>query len=485
MRLAMGPRDQAGDRFVMKLATRVPSALVRAAVPGTASVLPVAGDLLTALGKREPVNGYHPNDVELGSIWLAAEGIGDVVIHHGDLYPDPVLTALDACCAAAGARLWVLLDPLTSGGRTWSALAAEHGAPVPWTAFRRAWMHRARASRSEASEVSDGGELPLESVWLAEHRRLSALSERPTTDAYLTGFVLAARWRNDQGVSREVIAERIRELVGRFDDRLCRVRALRGADIAIRPLGWQLRIDIQRMAGGPPAEARPAAGTLRPSALRRERRPDRAACVALAALGLSMPEILRVPIGAVRPDGTGLSLEGEQVDVPTPLRPALRAQRLWRHREGAAEGHPLIRASTAASVPALIRVIMATQSDLEDSAVVDALRHRPGRHERWLLDQGVALEYTAARERGVFRPGGIDPLLFRDAILSSLAGDRPAQDPCACAACHPRPGPEEVPGWPPKRRHVSPGPDHPWRNALHQNRRRFLAAIEERAGEAC
>ncbi len=48
--------------------------------------------------------------------------------------------------------------------------------------------------------------------WRLEDRRLAALSQRPSADAYVSGFAEAATWPNESCGEREAIAQRLRGL---------------------------------------------------------------------------------------------------------------------------------------------------------------------------------------------------------------------------------------------------------------------------------
>jgi hypothetical protein len=462
--------EQPRDRQIQELNGARPGLAVTHAVPGIRTALPLAATILEAIGQPIPDAGFHLHDLELMPTWLAAHGVSDLVIIHADLYPaEPILEVgrrLDGVCK----RMWLIVD----SGRYQPVREAlgEGARVVPWQVFAAIWL------RAKPTERDPGPTLELDHAWREEHERLTTASRLGLgTAPYLIGFWEAATWTNGKSPSRTLASERLRALLARFADPSCRVQAARGADVGIRPFGWEIRIDHQRVAGGPATLFGPRREVIRLADVAQERDPFKAAAAALSALELRSEEILAIRVGDVAQDGATVRLRRDSLDVPPTGRPFIVAQRLARTAAGAADIDFLFHRVPPPTPARLTSMILATQRAVGDSFFLDTMRDRPGEDERWLQDRGFWLHYRPRGERESLRPEGMDVDRFKEMLLEALAAkSAPVASRCSCSAVHPAPT-GEMPAFPPARARPTLSPNHPWRTpAFRGGPRRWTEA---------
>lgn len=399
------------------------------------------GRILEALGKAHLPAGFHPHDLGWLPLWLRAHEIQDLVLARADLYPSEVDAALDALVRPAGVRLWVVVERAVADAAA-PVLGVEEEQCWSWGRFRARWSHQDRRRDPEEAVAIDPP-LDLAAVWGAEHERLlRATTGAMGTDPYAIGFWEATSWSNGQAPSAARTAGRLRGLLARFDDPVCLVQAARGADVGPRPYGWEVRLDIGRIAGGPPRTPGPREATIRLSHVELGRDPCSTAVVALAAQRLRIQEIIELRIGDFAADVSSVLRRGDLVPLPPRARPLVRAQILTRLDQSAGPLDHLIASSRAPTVESITRMILATQRAIGDSLLAHTLRALPGQDERWLNEHGIWLAYRRAQERPALRPEGMDPELFRSMLVEVLKGEPRAPSRCACATEHPVPDPQ-------------------------------------------
>jgi len=493
LRVVAGPPDPFLDRRIARLNRGTPEVLVAPAVPGVVTALPIAATLLDALGMPMPDAGFHPRDLDLLGIWLPAHGVREVVIPHADLYPPDAIAEVSRRLDGCGASTWLLVDPGQEHAVA-DALSDAGAQLLPWSAFAYLFL---RDVPDDAVDTIATVNPPLElpEVWQLEYDRLMEAARLSVgSNPYLIGFWAAARWRNGAGPSRAQTAQRLRELVERFDDARCRVRAVRGADVAVRVHGWEVRLDMQRFAGGPPSFVKERAATIRLADVARERDPYRAAAVALASQKLRIEELLTVRLGDVSDDGARVRLQRDVMEMPSAGCPYLLAQVHARVAAGAGPADFLFHGVPPPTVSSVTRMILATQRAIGDSFFTTSLRDRPGEDERWLNERGVWLHYRRLEEREPLRPEGMELEWFKEMLLEMLAQEPTVyRRACACSLDHPVPA-EPMPAYPPERRRPPMAAHHPWRSpafwgshprwseSQREARRAIAASGEAKAG---
>ena len=462
MILVAGPSDGDEDRFVLALMDTVPGTLARprCRTRHRRSWSRVTCSPHWASGSWSA--DYHPHDAELVGLWLAAEPVRDLVVLHADLYGATIIRDLEAWTRSVGTALWLLFDPDRLTGRSAVELGDEAGEVMPWATFRDTWSARGAQAEAAEAEPADDERLALERVWQAEFRRLAALGERPSSDAYVNGFAEAATWRNVHGRSAN------RSPTGSASSSAASTTGPAASERCAGPMwpsvpsagAWTSTSSASPVAhrasphpGLRVCASRPCDGSASPTGRPASRsRPSSSGCV----------EILDLPLGALQGGAARLVLEGDVTRIPAELQPPLRAQLIVRREAGVTAADRLIGPETAKSPASLIKLILATQGDLEDAELVEALRTRPGRHERWLIDAGVHLTYLPMVDRPPIERADQYSLSFRERLIAGLAVS-PRIGPCDCREEHPVPSAADIPDWPPVRHHAPPSDDHPWR----------------------
>lgn len=451
MYIVSGPATITEDRWVVNLNDPAAGLISGAASPAAEAFWGLAAVLHRALGQQPPFLTTTAYDRELVGIWLGAYGIRDVIVHHVDGYAADALAAFERVVEAAGAQFWAIVDP--SIVDLVCADVAEH-APVievPWLEFHDRWAdHRAGPGDSQ-----DGGTLRLTGrvAWTTEYERLVRATQRTMDLPYLAGFCAAASWPRAKRPRKAEIAARLRARLASYGDPACLAQATRGAAVALHAIGWELTVDIRRLAGHVTGEplAIPS-DVLRLDDARAFRDPTTATPVVLASLDLTRDEILGLNIGDVAEDGGHVSLWHDVVEVPIAVRPILRAQRGLRLGEGATDGEPLLtRAGRRLSPRHFNTVVLAGLEELGRGIPKVELDERPAADERWLLERGIALRWTPRVDRRRASPADVDGTTFLARVVGRLG--RPDQliqaAGCSCSAAHDVPGLPPAGAWPP------------------------------------
>jgi hypothetical protein len=447
--LVEGSASLVGDRWCLGLSDWEHGRLAVPAMPATASLLPVAGQLLTEMGKATPEEGFHASDVAAAQLWLRAHRVGDVVLTHPDLYRAPLLEALDDLVASGGGRLWAVADPEHLEALRCQARGSV-AQIVSWAAFQAHWRLRP----------------PVELGVARDHARTGVPILRDPMDAdraddidqpYLLGFQTATSWGRDRQPSKPLTEQRLRLLLEGFDDPRCMASAARGASKALREYGWAVELDLVTTSGTP---LTPPTGEVA-AALRRFRDPRITSCGALWALHLSLKEVRGLSVGAVT-DGEKVVLADSTIPIPRKLAPFIRAQRLARRAQGATKEDLLLvgeRGQLAAR--SVMALILAGLEGAVSGLNAEALAERPSRDGRWLADRGVGVEWIPRTERPRRVPGRDPHASFLARLKHAMAHVSWQRTECLCHAAHPPPT-REMPAWPPQRAPHTVPRDHPW-----------------------
>lgn len=324
---------------------------IRADGRGTLAWL--AGTMLQALGKTAKRAG-HGRDAQLAwrraIVWSESQQIEQLIVTRAQLLtPSDIEALLDLACLC-DCELWLIAQ-----GKRLPRLTGETLAMLPlkqwsWPQFRRHWRgHAASAPRRKPAQNPKARyqHLPDDefATFLASTEELLPVKEagRVEQDFY-QAFEETDRWLAQQDeIGNEDAAPFLLRLLGSRRYRPEMVVALRGAQAAFFDHRYLLKADLDRLLArrrqgfGPnrAAELGAAANTY-------------ASTTHAAASALSLifhdPQLqvaASLNVADVAEDGSIVTAEGADVDVPAPLRPLLRAQRLARILEGAQEGAPL------------------------------------------------------------------------------------------------------------------------------------------------
>jgi hypothetical protein len=467
MILVTGPDSIAQDRWIQSLDRPDAGVIALVANPSSPAFWLPASQLLEKLGKQRPEPGARPDDAAILAIWLRAYRIGDVLLHHAEVLEADVLCTLDGALHAADARLWCIVHPaFLDLARV--VLAKATTAEQSWASFHGHWSAR---SSAPAPAPSPGPvALHAEAAWRSESERLSGPAQSATMDRpYLVGFCAAASWDRERAPRRTTLASRLRGLLGVFRDPACRASAARGAAVALRDAGWDVRIDLRRVAGTSDLES-PVRHLppIRLEHLRWFRDPLAVAACVLADL-MSRAEALNLRLADVADDGGAISLREGTARVPPVAEPMLRALLIARRQEGAEETDYLLADRAG---PKSARWFTSTVLSLFEEigtqlprAEIDA---QPTEDERWLQERGITFEWIPRRDRPQPLMHGWRPDAVAQAVLQRLAQEAqsPQPHPCACEIDHVPPTPEEAPVWPRPRPHAPVPASHPWRRSF-------------------
>lgn len=483
MNLVEGPSTLSDDRWIAGLDRPDAGVLSLVARPGGRSFWLPASLILEKLGKLRPEPGSRLDDAALLSIWLGAYAVEDIVLHHAEVLDADVLLALDASLRAADVRLWAVVDPVFADVAR-DALAPAVAQQVPWDAFHLHWSaYRFAPLAAPQPAVT----LRAATAWTTEYERLATLARTSAMDGpYLVGFCAAAGWERERRPARDTLASRLRGLLSTFRDRACFASGARGAGVALRDAGWDLRIDLRRMAGDPVGE-RPARHLppIHLAHLRWFRDPLVVAACVLANLELSRMEALSVRLVDVERDGGAIHQRRGSVSVPAVARPIVRAQRIARERDGASEvDYYLADRDGPLSLRSFSSMVLATLEEIGARLPRSAIGELPTEDERWLAERGVSFEWITRGDRPRRDVNGWHPDELARQVLLRLKDETmaPSAHRCDCEEGHVPPVPEAAPAWPRLRNHAAPAATHPWkRGPLGSGR---TAAREDRQRSA-
>ena len=468
MRIVEGPGSVSDDRWIVSLNRPDLGVIAAVARPSSEGFWSLSAAVHRALGQQEPKLAATARDRVLLGVWVAAYRIQDVIIHHADRYPAEVMLEVDRILTAAGARTWLVVDASIHPLVVQDLEALGPIDPASWADFRAHW----RTLAAEPPGVTAGAMARLDPVpaWAVQHDRLVRASERGMDLPYLEGFCAAASWTRSARPRKVKIAAHMRECLARYDDRECLVQAVRGVAVALHQTGWQVTLDLQRLAqhGAGAPLARPG-DIARLGQIRHFRDPAIAATTALASLELTRDEILGIELGDVAVNGDLINLWHDSLEVPAVVRPILRAQRISRLRDGArAVDAFLTDGRQPLSVRRFATIVLAGLEEIGASIPWIELDERPGADERWLLERGIALSWISRVDRRSIGPAGVSGVAVLAQVVGRLANPeaiarRPA---CRCGHQHEPPQPPKPDTWPWIPQHASPAADHPHRSLL-------------------
>ena len=447
MILVKGPASVAADRFTLALSDPRCGRIAFAATAGTEALLPVTGELLAALGKTIPREGFHAKDRERARIWLPAHGVRDVIILRADLYPSHLLTEIDEFLGSADARLWALVDRALVPSDI-ARVRHLSKAAVAWSDFAKLWAPPPAGPQDDNTARDTTSVMPIVAV-AADAERVPQM-----TDAFLVGFQTVVWWGRDRHPRHDVMEKRIRSLLERFEDPACRLSAAQAVALALSEYGWDVTLKATAIRSGVAIDP-DAALTSLPT----YRDPRVTAAGALWTSGLGTGEIRRLVMPSL--DRAVPVLDGALLELDLRLHPYVAAQVLSRFELGArpgdwlfvGEGGQLSTRSTESLVLTLLQTID------EDTTVEDLRARRPS-DGRWLLARGIGLRWVPRGERPQPVPGEDRHADLLTNIRHALRAAPPVAT-CRCSAAHPRLS-RDMPQWPPVRRHAAPSRNHPW-----------------------
>jgi hypothetical protein len=466
MILVDGPSSVVGDRWVGGLNRPDLGVVALAARPGSHALWSLASSILRCLGQREMAMGATENDRRVLSIWVEAHNITDVIVNHAEHYPVDVLIDMDELLGAIRVRLWLLVEPVLVEMVTMD-LGPQSRPPtrMDWPAFEHHWSDRPVVVSGETAGATR--QVAAASAWEAQYERLRAATGRRLDLPYLAGFCAIANGGRDARPKKTAITALLRNLLVAHDDPLCFAQAVRGSAVALRAIGWDVTLDLRRLAGSAAGEplAEPT-DVARLGDLRLFRDPQVAAVAALASLELAREEILELRLHDVSKDGSTIDLWHDAVIVPEVAQAIMRAQRIARLRDGAAvSDHFLTEGNRPISVRRFASIVLAALEEIGRYIPWQEVRDRPAEDERWLLERGVAIRWLARLERASRRP--MEALesdnLLREALEKLAATTvHPVGYTCRCVEPHLAPTLLEKRFGGPARRAPQPA-SHPWR----------------------
>jgi hypothetical protein len=435
----------AADRFILALNDVDGGRIAFAATPATDAILPVAGELLAALGKENPPEGFHALDRERAPVWLAAHSIRHVVILRADLYHHRLLTEIDELLSPLGITFWAVADELLPS-RIASGLRETATVRVSWPEFQAMWP-----------------EPQVPSPWLTSPREAvppvlagvrSAAGGVRFDPAFVAAFQAAVGWVRDSGHPRRDVQEaRLRSLVEQFDDPACQLSAVKAAKAVLAERGWQVSIRAEAIPSALDIDSDTAARSLQ------EYRDTRVTSIgALWASGMSAGEICALRISA---DESPIpELHGSLVVVQERLLPFVKAQVYARRRQGANAGAWLFLGERGQlSVRSVEGIALNWLQTIDPGVTREEMRRRRGADGRWLQARGVELSWMSRTDPR--RPSSAANRALGDTVRRVLDEARNASAQCGCVRPHPSLAPG-LPDWPPTRHHVSPSRNHPW-----------------------
>jgi hypothetical protein len=474
VKVVEGPRSIAADRWILRLNRPDSGVLAAAARPGSEAFWSIAAPLHWALRQQQPVLNFTSADRDLLAVWIEAYRIVDVIVHHADPYHPAVLDELEELLTRAGARLWLVVEAATHALVVQELAGLQRVETITWSEFEAFWTPFACVESPEPSGARS--RLDPAPAWSTQHARLERAAKRHMDLPYIEGFCEGASWTRDERPSKAAIARRLRTALTRFDDPECLVSAARGFAVALHELGWQVTLDLERLArhaSGTPL--RKPGDVVRLGDVRRFRDPQVAALTGLAALELARDEILGLQLADVASEGDEINLWHDKLTVPEVLRPVIRAQRLRRLRAGALESEPLFMdGRRPLSARRFATLAIAGLEELESALPRVPLHERPAADERWLLERGIAISWIARADRRSIGPAGVpgEDLLLR--VVGELARPYEIRRPeaCVCAVPHDHPVAPSSGTWPSRNNHARPAADHPWKTSAYERRLR-------------
>ncbi|HEY3548651.1 MAG TPA: hypothetical protein VGK17_21460 [Propionicimonas sp.] len=471
MRIVAGPRSVEADRWIIGLNRPEAGVLAAAARPASDALWSLAAALHRALGQQQPLLTTSQGDRDLLATWIQAYRIADVIVHHADPYPPTVLHELEALLTRAGARTWYVVDasvhPLVVQEMEQTGAVESQS----WAAFRAHWEPLSAGNAVEPA--GSEGRLDPAPAWAIQHARLERAATRRIDLPYIEGFCAAAGWTRRERPTKVAIAGAMRETLDRFDDAECFVAAVRGLAVALHELGWQVTLDVARLAGqscGVPLSQ--PGDVVRLGQIRHFRDPRTAAVTALAALDLSRDEILGLQLADVARDGDRIELWHDTLNVPEVVRPVLRAQLLVRTRDGAVGSDPFfVDGRRPLSARRFATLAIAGLEELGSEIPQVPLHQRPSADERWLLERGVALRWMTRADRQPTGPAGMSGVDALLRVIGELAHPDDLRRPvaCVCTPPHSQPVAPDVGTWPPVRQHARPSSTHPWKTLAYRS----------------
>jgi hypothetical protein len=455
MKLVWGPTDVAGDAAVTALHAPLRGRLVLSAPLEAATAGATFRAILRAMGKRmsvAPASERTAVELPAARIWLEAYRIRTVIVHQVSRLPAGAIVEVDDVVRAAGGTLYGVAGP-----DAYHVVAARLGEHVDERIDVDALVSRWPAEASRARESSAVG-VPDDLVRINHlRRRIAVAASDRRAPAYLVGVTRAAEFPRPQRPTSGLLAARLRELLAPFADPACFGQAVTGAALAQRPFGWDITLDPLRLAEGVPARPMdaPPGPSLRGFWIFRDPLPG--AVWALTRLPVTLDEVLDLRVSDVLETGAMVSVAGEWYRMAAAARPLLRAQGIGRRLEGAGPDDPFIArpGGRPRSPRWLVSVASSAAAEVGVRFLEEELRERPSADERWLLDRGVAIRWTARAERP--RSGLTVVELQRQArdVVDALHRCDPTMT-CRCLEAHVPMSASDFTGWPPipARHHV-------------------------------
>lgn len=386
----------------LRAATNPDRGLVVAGVPpDMRRSYPLTWELLEALGTMHGITGAGRDEDlnwELVAAWLLAHDVEHLVLVDAQWLPPRLLPEVIGLATVTGTNLWLVAhiptsDEYVAALATWPTTTADPRQLVQV-------VGDGLTPPDLRPEPEDFPPLPADSylTFRAEARRRLAPEQFAVVDRHLRdAYRAAGAWFSaleDGSVGEDAVLSYLRQRIERCACAEEIVVEVRGLQVAGHHAGWLVSADVDRLVAT--AQTAPAAAVWSPRTWRRlraYREPYRGAVCALVARQLPLDAVSAVTLDDVAADGSVVTVDGEQVDLPPGADLFLRAQVVYRRIQGAT-GPDLLFATEAGPMATryLADAVRAVLGDLGVALFSQQVERATIDPKRWARRWGLAVQ---------------------------------------------------------------------------------------------
>lgn len=363
----------------------------------------LAEDLLACVGVRDDVSGAGRNahdDWELVPIWMLSYGINQLLVldaHKLDAYATDKLIEL---AGVADLQLWFVTDPsIDDDAEMLDVLDAWPHTTVGEADFREMWLNGTDDTPASSNDEPDHDPLvdvetlPSSDAFTFQadcRRMLEADTFESVDQLYTETRDDALAWLDEQApVEEHELAAWVVDRMHHHPTVAHMLVVLRAVQAACFRHRHYVKAELDALLGS--ADSIPDAAAKSPvtyQRLRAYRQPYRPATCTLAAARLDIDTIRRLDVADISDDGRHTTVE-----IPEPGIPFLKAAKLERLINGAADDDPLFVGSDSerARIRRLTYALTDPISEVGVALVGRQVDRRRPTADRWLHRHGLVI----------------------------------------------------------------------------------------------
>lgn len=372
-----------------------------------------ARDMLVALGKPSEALGNESHCVDPWTVvplWFTAAAVEHLIVVDAQRLGAGRVADLIGFACETGLTLWLFTHDDLRG--VWTTGLSD------WPVDRFDWHDAERCLPRRAQPMSSPAagpgyafdELPASDLWTFRadcKRTMSTRSFAAVDHLFCHSATETAAWASSPRTRPELV-ERIQHLVSEHSTLGERLVALRGFQVGALRGGWHVGVAFDGFAsyaGEHPGRVVHDSDE-RWRRLHRWWQPHRGAVCALVAAGMAPATVAALRLGDVHDDR--VDTQQGVVNIPAPARGVVRAQRLARLAEGAAESDSFVVIGAAADAAAWVRDLVNDAVDAGAAIPIPGDGARQRWHNSKELTARLGLKLNHLGDRALLSPVNVE-----------------------------------------------------------------------------